>query len=193
MNNIKSGTRIYLTKKNAFPLYIQPNKTLTNDNLYVAYDVRIDGDIVIPKGTRVIGNWVTESNPDYAAQLQVTTIYLGKTGLPFQADSDVIQDITEYNNNEVGNVGYLYKQNQYRAESNITRRIVDINCRAKTLFDDNCDTVYIEIFTKEIPVTLISDFNGIPNITHIADKYGVTPGYQTPEQNSQDDIGMVRR
>lgn len=158
IKKIPAGTRIYLTKKKQFPLYLQPDKTLANDNLYVAYDVRIDGQTVIPKGTRVTGSWIAESSPSIAAQLQVNQIYLDRNGQPFYADSDVIEATTEYNNKEVNNAGFLYKQNQYIASSNITRRIVNVQCKVKTLLDDNRNSIYLEIFTKEIPVTITMDF-----------------------------------
>jgi hypothetical protein len=162
IKKIPAGTRIYLTKKYNPVLYIQPDKTLVNDNLYVAYDVKINGQVVIPKGTRVLGDWVTESSPTIAAQLQLTKIYLHGSGQDISADSDVIEAISEYNDREVNNTGYLYKINQYHATSNITRRIVKFQCRIKTLLDDNRNTIYLELYTKEIPVILTSDFVALP-------------------------------
>ena len=85
---LSAGTRIYLTKKKHHTLYIQPDKTLVNDNLYVAYDVRVNGETVIPKGTRVVGDWVTESIPSIAAQLQIKKIYLQGSGQDINADSE---------------------------------------------------------------------------------------------------------
>lgn len=158
IKKIPAGTRIYLTKKKPYPLYLQPDKTLANDNLYIAYDVRIDGQTVIPKGTRVTGDWVTESTPAIGAQFQSNYIYLDRNGQPFFADSDVIEATTDYNKDEVNNAGYLYKQNQYLAKSNIIRRIVNTQCQVKTLLDDNRNSIYLEILTKEIPVTVTSDF-----------------------------------
>ena len=159
---LSAGTRIYLTKKKHHTLYIQPDKTLVNDNLYVAYDVRVNGETVIPKGTRVVGDWVTESIPSIAAQLQIKKIYLQGSGQDINADSDVIEAISGYNNNEVNNAGFLYKINQYRSASNITRRIAKFHCMIRTLLDNNLNTIYLEIYTKEIPVTLITDFVPFP-------------------------------
>ncbi len=158
IKKIPTGTRIYLTKKKQFPLYLQPDKTLVNDNLYVAYDVRINGQTVIPKGTRVTGDWVAESTPTLGAQFQANCIYLDRNGQQFFADSDVVETTTEYNSDEIKNAGYLYKQNQYLSTSNIYRRIVNVNCRTSTLLDDNHNSVYLEVFTKEIPVTVTCDF-----------------------------------
>jgi hypothetical protein len=162
IKKIPAGTRIYLTKKLPHELYIQPDKTLVNDNLFVAYDFRIDGETLIPKGTRVVGDWVTESNPSIAAQLQLTRIFLQGSGQQISADSDVIEAVCDYNNREVNNAGYLIKQYQYRASSNITRRIARTQCKVKTLLDDNRNTLYLEIMTKEIPVTLTEDFIPFP-------------------------------
>lgn len=154
---IPTGTRIYITKKGCPQLCIQPDKTLVNDNLYVAYDVKINGRIVIPKGTRVIGDWVTESSP-LSAQLQITRIFLHGSGQPISADSDILDAVTAYNNCEVDNTGYLHGLKYYRSMSNITRRITKFHCRVKTLLDNNINTIYLEIDTKEIPVTLMEDF-----------------------------------
>lgn len=161
---IPTGTRIYLTKKKPFKLYIKPDKTLLDDNLYVAYDVKLDGCVAIPKGTRVTGNWITESSPSIAAQLQLTRIFLDGYGQQICADSDVIEAISDYNGSEVCHVNSLYKQNQYRSPANVVRRIVDLGCSVKTLLDNNLDTIYLEIFTKEIPVTLTKDFTAFPNV-----------------------------
>jgi hypothetical protein len=158
------GTRLYLTKPKNKELYIQPNKTLVNDNLVVAYDVRNNGEIIIPKGTRVLGDWVTESYPTVAAQLQLTKIFLDGIMQPIAADSDVIEAITTYNNEEVNNASYLYKLNQLKMQSGTTRRITNVQCNVKGLKDNHLDTIYLEILTKEIPVTIVSDFNAIKRV-----------------------------
>jgi hypothetical protein len=158
VNKIPAGTRIYLTKKRSHILYIQPDKVLQDDILYVAYDVKINGQLIIPKGTRVIGDWITESYPSVAAQLQITKIYLNGSEHEISADSDVFEAVSYYNNQEINNMNYLYKQGQYRSTSNIIRRIVKIGHYAKTLFDNKRNSLYLEIYTKEIPVTLTKDF-----------------------------------
>lgn len=162
IKKLSAGTRIYLTKKKPQELYIQPDKTLVNDNLYVAYDVRVDGITVIPRGTRVVGNWVTESCPSIAAQLQLKKIFLHGDGQDIAADSDVIEATDFYNNNEVGNASHIYKVNHYKSTSNIVRRVANFNCQIKVLNDNNLDTIYLGITTKEIPVTLTSDFIPFP-------------------------------
>ena len=162
INKIPTGTRIYLKKKIPHTLYIQPDKTLVNDNLYVAYDVKIDGQIVIPKGIRVVGDWVTESSPVISAQLQVSKIYLQGSGQQILADSEVYENLCVFNGDEIGNRGYFYKTNQYRSLSNITRRIIKSQLGCRTLMDDRRDSIFIEIPTSEIIVTLTADFVGFP-------------------------------
>ena len=162
ITKLPAGTRIYLTKKKSHTLYIQPDNTLVNDNLYVAYDVRFDGITVIPKGTRVTGNWVTESRPSIAAQLQLTRIYVHGPGQDIVADSDVIEAINGFNNEEVDNASHVYKLNHYRSTANIVRRIVNVNCSVRVLRDTNLNTLYLEIFTKEIPVIITQDFIPFP-------------------------------
>ena len=162
IKKIPAGTKIYLRKRNGRKLSIQPDRVLTNDSLYVAYDVRVEGDTVIPRNTRVLADWVTESSPTIAAQLQVRRIFLHGAGQPIEADSDVIESFTDYNGDDVGDATYLYEQADYRASSNIRRRIVDLQCCVKTLKDVNRDSLYLEICTQEIPVTLIADFVAMP-------------------------------
>ena len=162
IKKIPAGTRIFLTKKQKDPLYIRPDTTLQNDNLYVAYDVRVNGVTVIPKGTRVVGDWVTESNPTIAAQLQIKRIFLERSGQDLSADSDVIEAITLYNKEEINNANNLTRIARYRSTANVMRRIVDVNCCITTLFDTKLNSIYLEIFTKEIPVTLLHDFIPYP-------------------------------
>lgn len=162
IKKLPAGTRMYLTKKLPHELYIQPGTTLVNDSLYVKYDVRIDGQTVIPKGTRVVGDWVTETNPSIAAQLQVTKVYLSGSGQLMAADSDVIEATTLYNSREIDNACHLYKQNHYHAKSGIDRRIVNFHCRVMTLPDNRTKSIYLEIFTEEIPVTFTADFIPFP-------------------------------
>lgn len=164
IKKIPAGTRIYLTKRQSHTLYIQPDKILTNDNLYVAYDVRIGGVTIIPKGTRVVGDWITESIPAIAAQLQLTRIFLQGSGQEISADSDVIEAVADYNINEVNNANFLYKINQYKSTSNIVRRIANVHCQIKTLPDNNRNLLYLEIFTGEIPVVLTQDFITFPDV-----------------------------
>lgn len=164
IKKIPAGTCIYLTRKKNFTLNIQPDKTLVNDNLYVAYDVKVDGITVIPKGTRIQGDWVAESRPTLAAQLQINRIFLDRMGQEIIGDSDVIQDTTVFNRHEVSNLPYIYKIRRYRSSSNLPRRITVLNNRIKTLPDNNLNSVYLSIDTKEIPVYLNMDFIPFPNL-----------------------------
>lgn len=162
INKIPVGTKIYLKKNNSQTLYILPGKTIVNDSLYVAYDVKMNDQVVIPKGTRVIGNWVTESVPSIAAQLQVKKIYLQSDGQKFKADSDVITTVTTYNSKEIDNSCYLYKIKNHKSTTNLNRRIVKFGFDSKPLLDNNHDRIYLKICTTEIPVTLTKDFIPFP-------------------------------
>lgn len=155
---LPAGTRFYLTKKRSPTICIQPDKSILNDNLYVAYDVKIGDNVIIPRGTRVIGDWITESSPSISAQLQLSRIYLQGSGQSISADSDVIESVNQYNHDEVDSNQYLFRTNLYKANSGITRRIVKYGYNIGALTDNNRDTIYIEINTIEIPMTLIEDF-----------------------------------
>lgn len=157
------GTTIYLEKKPNFnTLSIKPDKILNNDSLYVKYDYKINSQIIIPKGTRVIGDWVTESVPEVGAQLQVKQIFLCDGGQEFLADSDFITSCTFYNNKQTKNASHLYNQYNYKSVANINRRIVNIHSKPITLPDSKLNTIYIEIPVDEIPVHLIKDFVPYP-------------------------------
>lgn len=164
MNTIPAGTRIYLTKEPAHLLRIRPDHVLLNDIFCVAYDVRINGCTIIPKGTKVAGDWVTESSPIIAAQLQVCKIFLcGGIGQDFLADSVPYQFVGLHNAAEVDGASYVYELMNYVSSANLTRRIVRTQCRTRILMDNALDTVYIEVPTKEIPVMLLVDFvPGVP-------------------------------
>lgn len=158
IKKLYAGTRIYLKKDKPYPLYIQPDKSLMNDSLYVAYDVKINGETMIPRGTRVLGDWVTETYPEFGAQLQIHWIFLDEYGQSIHADSKIIQDLSDYNNEEVDNANYLYKHLQYKAPSNIVRRIVNARSKTRTLMDNKTNSIYFKIQTQEIPVILAEDF-----------------------------------
>ena len=151
------GTKIYIRKQKPFTFNIRPDQTLLNDNLYVAYDVKYGDVVVIPKGTRIIGDWVTESDP-ISAQFQLTKIVLKGTGQIANADSLVYIGTTDYNNIEVFNSNFLYKRYQYRSVANVERRIVSADCIVKVLRDQNLNTTYLEITTSEISLTLTETF-----------------------------------
>ncbi len=161
---VPAGTRVYLTKNEdpTFALYIKPDITFANDNLFVAHDVKIGTITAIPKGTRVSGDWITESTPVLAAQLQTHTIFFTRKGIEFKADSDPIQTVTVLNPEEVGDANVVVKQADYRSVANITRRIVTVRCQTFPLPDDISPAdipigTYLNINTQEIPVTLIAD------------------------------------
>lgn len=156
---IPTGTKIYLTKKNPIKLYIQPDTTILNDCLYVAYDLRINGITIIPKGTCVIGDWITESSPTIAAQLQLNTIYINGLEQPISADSDVYENLSAFNTDEINNSLYLYKIMDFRSPANIIRRIVKTTCQIQILYDNALNKYYIEIPTDEIPLTITSDIS----------------------------------
>jgi len=158
---IPKGTRIYLTKKipgNELSLKLDTN--LLNDNLYVLYDVKIGPQIVIPKGTRVVGDWITQTTPDIAAQLQLSQIYINGNSQPICADSNIIRSLTVYNGADINYANTVKTDLVYRSTANIIRRIVNVQCKIKVLSDTNNNIVsYLSINTTEIPVELLEDFN----------------------------------
>lgn len=161
IRTIPAGTQIFLTKKLTPIFSLQPGKLLLNDSLYVAYDVRVRGVIVIPRGTRVVGDWITEGSDSLpcAAQLQVNRVYLSGTGQPMFADSQIYTNISGYNREEVNNSPFLYNIKRMHSKSGLRRRIARVQNRSQVLADYRPNTVYLDIDTTEIPVTLTEDFS----------------------------------
>lgn len=163
---VPAGKIIYLKKKNNDTLCIRPGKILLNDNLYVAYDVKINGIVVIPKNSRVQGDWITEHTPSIAAQFQMSKIYMphtysskiSTTGKEISGESRVIEYTDIYNNDDVRNADYFFLKKSIITSGNVTHRIIELGCKIKTLPDNMLDSVYLEINTKEIPVILSKDF-----------------------------------
>jgi hypothetical protein len=158
MTSIPVGTRIFVTKKPPYELFIQPDKSILNDSLYIAYDVRINGTTIIPKGTRVLGDWITETSPIVSAQLQIKKVFLSGSGQEIFADSNIYEATTVYNVDEVNNASYLQKIMNFNSPANITRRIIKVQCKVKTLDDNDLNSLYLDIDTKEIPVILTTNF-----------------------------------
>lgn len=161
---IPAGTRIYLTKNKGpnYSLYIKPGTILREDNMYIAHDVKVGPITAIYKGTRVSGDWVTETTPSLVAQFQINKIYFNSIGQDFFADSDPISTTTIINPIEIDNATTVFKYADYHSVANITRRIVTVRCKTYSLLDsvnNNCTVLetYLNINTNELPATVISD------------------------------------
>lgn len=165
---ILAGTRIYLTRTHPNIQYtdlgdllaLRIDKNFLKDILYVLYDVKVGTLVVIPKGTAVMGDWITESSPHVAAQLQITDIFLDRLRFPVDADSEIYHHKGLYGACDVRNVNHVQGLLTYRSTANILRRIAKVRCRTQILEDDFLDDqlLYINVPTNEIPVTLLDDF-----------------------------------
>ncbi|UFX99803.1 hypothetical protein QKC54_gp0684 [Megavirus baoshan] len=158
IKKIPAGTRIYLTKDKTNNFYIQTGTTLLNDNLYVAYDVKIDGKIVIPKSTRVTGNWITQTVPEPAAQLQLDKIYLSGSGQNISADSDIITSVRHFKN---ARNSFMYKH-KYRPSVSAYNNITHTIYKDSTSPEYINGSTYLEVNSKEISVILTQDFIPMP-------------------------------
>jgi hypothetical protein len=171
LSSKKSTSRdiYYKTQFNAlnndFSLSIEPNKTLKNYSMYVTYDVINNGQIVIPRDTRVVGDWETENCPEPSAQFITKKIYLDSDPSDLYSTSKIFNAITLYNSEEIFNAPLLYKKNRFNSKvsasnkSMIPRRDVRIGLTlSKTLVDNFIDKVYLDIPTHEIEMTLRDNF-----------------------------------
>lgn len=151
---IVSGSRIFVTSGNNYKLELKPDNTLAEYTMYLKYDYKIDGTTILPKGTRIDGYWISESQPELSAQFQATQLYLYDQCYNLEADSDVYTDTVLFDNREVENSVYFYKLGTYKAVSNVVRVEAMIECKKKILYTLNPNTVYLEIPMKEIPLIL---------------------------------------
>jgi len=158
---IPRDVQIYVTKTTpGVALSVRLDTTLVDDTLHTLYDVKMGTDVVIPRGTRVMGNWVTESEPVPAIQLQLTKICFDGGWIPIKADSNVFETVTFYNRHEIHNPKSVRRLLTYKSTANIYRRIVNVRCHVTTLpdnFDPNFEIPYMNIHTDEIPVTLLEN------------------------------------
>lgn len=154
IGTIAAGKIIYLKKKNDDVLCIKPGKTLVNDSMYVAYDVKVGGVVIIPKGTRVLGDWVTEHTPHVAAQFQLTKIFLNRIEIDVIGDSDIVGTSAPYDSIDVRDADYFYRKSVIISSGGIRRRIIELGHTTLTLEDGQLDTVYVEINTEEVAVVL---------------------------------------
>lgn len=104
--------RFFLSNKNKTKLFIKPDKILLNNKLYVIYDCLINGHVIIPKGSTVIGDWITENDPP-SAQLQLTKIFINGLEYSISAFSTVFEKIIYGINFLEGDEkkDFLYKKN----------------------------------------------------------------------------------
>lgn len=163
IKKLDRGTRIYLTKYTSEYLYIRPNSVINDESLYVMYDVKDNDIVVIPRGTRIVGDWIAETRPHIAAQFQARRIYLENGLQDIHADSIPITDLVLYSDSEIMNNNFLKKKLHYISKSNVERRIIKMGHQSKILSDENLDTIYIEIFPHEIILTLLKDFIAYPD------------------------------
>lgn len=158
---IPAGTRIYLTK-NIYSFNIQPGHLFLNDNLYVAYDVKINGVVIIPKNTRVVGDWITEFHPSIVAQLQLSRIFLYGSGQPISADSNVIEAVkkNDSSDNTTNNIRLLTNRCKNKNRSALSNT-VKFSCNLQKIPNG---TIHIQIFTNEIPVIITKDIYVVVNL-----------------------------
>lgn len=152
---LSAGTRIYLTNPKKL-LSILPGESLARDSMYVLYDVRSSGKTIIPKGTRVLGDWVTDTAPN--AQYQAKEIFLLRSSQPFAADSVVIDTTTFYDSNELDGRSIVYQYNRVSNQSTIPRRTITYDNITKPLEDVVANVQYLIIDRTELSMTLTSDF-----------------------------------
>lgn len=160
MTIIPAQTILYVYNIPNYELCIKPGSIIT-DTVYLLYDFKIDGVVVLPKNTKMTGSWITESVTN-KAQLQIDKIYFNNncnvTSYDFVADSNTYSGTVLFNDVEVNNAISIRKKIDYYPSTYVHRRIVKINCGDVILLDNDLNSTYINIFTGEIMITLLDDF-----------------------------------
>lgn len=155
IKSVQAGSQIYVRRNNAEALYIQPGKEIIDDNLYVLYDVKVNGIIIIPRGTRIVGDWITTKN---GIIFSAKKIFIEGIYQDLEAESYIYDNVVNFDSAEVRNAPYLELQKIYKSLANISRRFVVSRCKNKILFDNFAQTPYIEIPNKEISIIILEDF-----------------------------------
>lgn len=159
IKKIPAGTNIYVSKQNISLIHIQPGQKILSDSLYVKYDVKVDGYTVIPKGTRIEVNWISEIKPQVAVQIQTTKIFLQGSGQEIVAHSEVMSDTTELDSIELENSPYIL---EYDCKFKCNNSLMKFNCSKKRLQRNRHNSLYLTINAKEIKIILVQDYIPFP-------------------------------
>ena len=125
------------------------------DILYVLYDVLVEGIVIIPRGSKVYGTWISDNDPRIAAQFQADKIEIMGSMYDIQMDTDVYDQYSYFNNREVNDSDII----QTRKYPGTNRRFAIFGNVKKSLLDNCKDTLYIKIDTKEIPARINNVFH----------------------------------
>lgn len=150
------GTRIYLTKRTNFNFVMPLDTAIIDDVFFVAYDIKINGIVIIPRGTRVWGDWVSEIDGDVNVQLQLSKIYLGGIPRAICADSEVISAAIAVPPIEPVSPSIAALLNK-QAVTNLYRVPVGY-CQCVVTYDPIAAVLWLNVRFRELPVTIIVDF-----------------------------------
>lgn len=149
---ILAGTNIYLRKLRGSTFTVKPDTDILDDDFLVAYDVRINGETVIPRGTKMMGNWINTTTPTVTIELQITKVHYDNMWLPFHAASDVIYAIAKPNNVE----SHL---NKVLAACSNMSELYDPLCKVTIELIEDRDELVMNVSMNEIRVVMSEDFD----------------------------------
>jgi len=155
---LPEGTALYVSRCTPYPIYLLPETVYPQDVLYLAYDLRHQGEVVLPRGTQMTGTWIAEQAPELSAQLQIISLSLRDREYPCFADSDVFLEKTQLNGAEVEYVPFLEEKIQGR-KGPARRRVVRYRNQDYALMDNHLDTIYLRVRTELVRVRLIRDLS----------------------------------
>lgn len=163
MTSLPNSTTIFLTRKPNGTLLIKPDTTFQGDMLSVAYDVKYNGRIVIPKGSRANVTWTSQTidpvNNLYGISLDVNSVFVNGKEYPMNANSSqgIYNTIVRYDGLDTGFKPYFYQTREIRTNPKFTNRsFVKINNVNKQI-PIGGDMVYIKVPVTEVMVALNSE------------------------------------
>lgn len=137
--------KIYITNDKKANLCIKPGSNFIDESFYIKYDVKINGEIIFPKYSKIYGRWISEEKPCKIAQFEIISI----NDVNVIANSLIFSELIKLCGHEINYMNNFYLtlyENQY-----LTRMIIN---GKKIMSGDFYDTDYIKINTSEIIILL---------------------------------------
>ena len=149
-------TVLYLTRRPADSIALREGNILEEDSMYTLFDLRQDGRLVVPRGTRCSGHWKAEEGEMW---LEIDTIHLPRKRIALSAISAVSSEIQYYDSAQVKAAPFLL-QKSFRLNGHRDRRTVTsphLGVHPIVLTDRRMDNPYNVYHTGEVVVHVVKE------------------------------------
>jgi hypothetical protein len=153
IKSLNTGRRGYLTRPGGHDLYIKVGSHVDGEVLHVAYDIRVEGVTILPKGAIVIGDWITNEEDPTQAMFMTNEVFVEGQFQEFIADSDIYNEIHRFNADRLSDPSHFYLTSTHGANHRIINK-----CRHMTIRSNREGDPYIRIPAQEIPFTIVDSF-----------------------------------